>query len=51
MIENGNSLQIKFEDDFKMALAQGSKESADALAEAVEKGIQQGVGILLEMKK
>ena len=51
VIENGNSLQLKFEDDFKLALAQGSKESADALAAAVEKGIQQGVGTLLEMKK
>lgn len=51
VIENGNSLQIKFEDDFKMALAQGSKESADALAEAVAKGVEQGVGALLELKK
>ena len=47
---NGNPLAIKFEESFREALYNSSEKSAMALVEAVAKGVEQGVGRLLEVK-
>lgn len=50
LMENGNTLNIDFTDQFKQALFDSSEKSAMALVDAVSKGVKEGIGELLEVK-
>lgn len=50
LMQNGNALNIDFQESFKQALFDSSEKSAMALVDAVSKGVKEGIGELLEVK-